>query len=86
MEEDWGRRKSLESAEGCSHLVRPLEGLDNGGETSEKSCHLTIVVDKGSLKVGEAQKALELLAQRWGGPLCHWVHLGRVRSKLPSLN
>lgn len=62
-----------------------MKWFESGGEASERSCDLAVIANETSIKVGETQEVLELLAKGGSGPFRHRVHLGRIWSELPLL-
>ena len=52
-----------EISKSCFCLLRPLKWLESGGEASERSCNLAVIMNKPFLKVGKTEKELEMLTR-----------------------
>ena len=76
---DWSRREAvLEFPERCLCLKGPVEWSEGGGESGERSCQMTVVMDEASKTwqtPGNAVTASESPAQATDCP-----NLGRVHS------
>ena len=76
-----GNESFLEFIKSVPTLVQELPGNSLSGETSEQDDDLRVIVDEPPVKVGEAQKGLDVADFPGFGPFLNTRDFGRVHGE-----